>query len=154
MWKFLGQGSNLLHSSNPGRCSDNARSLPIAPQENSLIYILNQSRIYLVYQDIYTMHFFPKLFTNYKSLCVNQFSIHINFGSQGHPVLDYFLGFNYYSYNKYWYFTVKSTPPTTTFSKCSLLLSPIYSFRSLFEITLSSSKKILIRALIAIVSSS
>ena len=27
MWRFLGQGSNLCYSSNPGCCSDNARSL-------------------------------------------------------------------------------------------------------------------------------
>ena len=27
MWKFLGQGLNLHHSSDPGRCSDNVRSL-------------------------------------------------------------------------------------------------------------------------------
>ena len=27
MWKFLGQGSNPHHSSNPSRCNDNARSL-------------------------------------------------------------------------------------------------------------------------------
>ena len=27
MWKFLGQGSNTHHSSNPSCCSDSARSL-------------------------------------------------------------------------------------------------------------------------------
>ena len=27
IWKFLGQGSNLCHSSDPGCCSDNAESL-------------------------------------------------------------------------------------------------------------------------------
>ena len=27
LWKFLGQGSNLYHNSNPGCCRDNARSL-------------------------------------------------------------------------------------------------------------------------------
>ena len=28
MWKFLGQGLNLHHSSNPGHCGDNPGSLP------------------------------------------------------------------------------------------------------------------------------
>ena len=34
MWKLLGQGLNLHHSSNLGHCSDNTRSLT-APQMSS-----------------------------------------------------------------------------------------------------------------------
>ena len=37
IWKFLGQGSNLSHSSDPSHTSDNARSLTTRPPENSSI---------------------------------------------------------------------------------------------------------------------
>ena len=39
MWKFLAQGSNLSHSSNPSCCSGNAGSLTCCvPQENTYIF--------------------------------------------------------------------------------------------------------------------
>ena len=44
MWKFLGQGLNLCHSSDLSRCSDKARYLIPMPQENSLaVVFLNSS---------------------------------------------------------------------------------------------------------------
>lgn len=62
-------------------------------------------------------------------LCVKQFSIHINCESLCHSMLEYFLGFNYYSYNKHRYFTLKSS----TYSKHSSVLFLISSFRAILK---------------------
>ena len=39
MWKFLGQGSNLCHSSNPSCCSGNAESLTCCATRELFIYL-------------------------------------------------------------------------------------------------------------------
>ena len=38
MWKFLGLGLNLCHSSDPGSCSDGARSLTVCDTGEFLLY--------------------------------------------------------------------------------------------------------------------
>ena len=72
IWKFLAQGSNLCHSSNPSHCSDNARSLTSCPaRELQIIVFLMSSlffglcfswkkclRVFLVFIKWYC--FFPK----------------------------------------------------------------------------------------------
>ena len=39
MWKFLGEGSNSSHGSDPSHSSDNTKSLPAEPPGNSKLHV-------------------------------------------------------------------------------------------------------------------
>ena len=47
MWKFLGQGSNLCHNSNPSCCIDNTRSLTHCTKKEFLLSISSEDNFCL-----------------------------------------------------------------------------------------------------------
>ena len=60
MWKFLGQGLKLSHSSNPSHSSDNAESLTVRPPGNSKQNFLNLQVLLKVFHSL-ELYFFLKI---------------------------------------------------------------------------------------------
>ena len=78
MWKFLGQGLNLRHSSNPSRCRENARSLTCyATKEPHVVSICNSLMVYdaSMYCSLFTISTSSLAKCLFKSLSILIFSI-------------------------------------------------------------------------------